>query len=74
MRTKKVAYNQLIHLLEDQYIENDGAENLDIAIRDLLTDILHVIKLKKLKTHLPTRVLDAIEVFNQEIEEDCDIS
>ena len=57
----------LKNFLEKQYMKRGGADNLDIAIRDCLTDIYHIIEDEKLPTDMTQRLKDAKDVFYVEL-------
>ena len=64
----KKSEEQLLGFLDEYYIENPamGSGNVDIAIRDLLTDLMHV----ALDNGVDIRVRfeDAAEVYQQELD------
>ena len=55
--------------IEEWYVNNPGMGSPDISagIRDLLTDLLHLGD--RVDVSIQSRLLDAEEVYNQEIEE-----
>lgn len=57
--------NDLKKFLEKNYMRKGGADTMSIAIRDLLTDLLHIGR--ELNVDIPTRLNDAGEVFEEEI-------
>jgi hypothetical protein len=64
----KTSEEQLLGFIEESYIENPamGSGNVDIAIRDLLTDLMHV----AIDNGVDIRVRfeDAAEVYQQELD------
>ena len=66
MKKNSTSAKVLEKFLKKEYINKGGADNLDVAIRDCLTDMFHIIENNKLKTNLFERLDDAKIVFDEE--------
>jgi hypothetical protein len=65
-KQKMQSVNKLAIFIKSEYIEKPpmGAANIDIAIRDLLTDLLHVGD--EYGVNIDHRLIDAKEVYEEE--------
>jgi hypothetical protein len=65
----KDSAERLEMFMQEEYIDNPhmGAPDMSTAIRDLLTDLLHIGV--KYDVNIPHRLIDAEEVFEEEKEE-----
>ena len=50
--------------LRNHYMKSKGADTLDVAIRDCLTDLFHIAK--ETGTNMHKRLLDAEKVYQEE--------
>ena len=55
-------------LLQDDYIEGMGAPDMSAAIRDILTDLLHVGDLHGI--NIGERLVDAQDVYEEEVNQE----
>jgi len=62
----KPSWDVLLNFLRKHYIDKNGAGDYDIAIRDCLTDLFHIVKKVSPRTKLHRRLRDAEEVFVEE--------
>jgi hypothetical protein len=65
MRERKTV-KRLREFLEKEYINADGGQNLSSAIRDMLTDTLHLIDYDKIPIDIDDRLSDARETYWEE--------
>jgi hypothetical protein len=63
----KKSHKVLQKFLEKHYMKSEGEDNLDVAIRDCLTDLFHIAR--ETGTNLHKRLLDARGVWVLEVRE-----
>ena len=62
----KKSHKVLEAFLVKHYMKSEGADSLDVAIRDCLTDLFHIAA-EETGTYLHKRLLDAEFVWNEEV-------